>query len=176
MSKGRTRAGERDAETVLVVIVLGAVAAGVLGGLTQGAVLARLARPLASAARLVGPVETALVWLAILLGALAVAQMALRAIFTWRTLRSRRACAVLPPEGFEPKPEAIEAFGQQLLGARRRVLTWLDRPACAVRVELSNTADGRLLYSVAVPRRFSGSLFNAYAAAYPGVQLEEREG
>ncbi len=96
-------------------------------------------------------------------------------IFIPRTLRTRVAYAVLPPPDFDPKPEAIEAFGQQLLGARRRVLAWLDRPASAVRIRLTTTADGRLLYTVELPARFRGSLFNAYATAYPAVDVRPLE-
>ena len=88
-----------------------------------------------------------------------------------RTLRTRVAYAILPPPDFDPRPEAIEAFGQQLLGARRRVLAWLDRPASAVRIRLTVTADGRLLYLVELPARFRGSLFNAYTTAYPAVDV-----
>ncbi len=92
-----------------------------------------------------------------------------------RTLRTRVAYAILPPPDFDPRPEAIEAFGQQLLGARRRVLAWLDRPASALRIRLTTTADGRLLYTVELPARFRGSLFNAYATAYPQVDVRPLE-
>ncbi len=92
-----------------------------------------------------------------------------------RTLRTRVAYAILPPPDFDPRPEAIEAFGQQLLGARRRVLAWLDWPASALRIRLTTTADGRLLYTVELPARFRGSLFNAYATAYPQVDVRPLE-
>jgi hypothetical protein len=96
-------------------------------------------------------------------------------VFIPRTLRTRVAYAVLPPPDFDPRPEAIEAFGQQLLGARRRVLAWLDRPACAIRIRLTTTQDGRLLYLVELPARFRGSLLNAYATAYPAVEVRPLE-
>lgn len=92
-----------------------------------------------------------------------------------RTLRSRVTYAVLPPPDFDPRPESIEAFGQQVLGARRCVLAWLDRPACAVRIRLTTTADGQLLYAVELPARFRGSLLNAYATAYPAVDVRPVE-
>jgi hypothetical protein len=92
-----------------------------------------------------------------------------------RALRTRIAFAVLPGPDFDPRPEAIEAFGQQLLGVRRRVLAWLDRPACAIRVRLTTTAEGRLLYAVEAPERFRGSLLNAYATAYPDVEVRPAE-
>ena len=63
-----------------------------------------------------------------------------------------------------------------MLGVRRRVLAWLDRPACAIRVRLTTTADGRLLYAVEAPERFRGSLLNAYATAYPDVEVRPAEG
>ena len=92
-----------------------------------------------------------------------------------RTLRTRVAYAILPPPDFDPRPEAIEAFGQQLLGARRRVLAWLDRPASGVRIQLTTTPDGGLLYVVQLPARFRGSLLNAYATAYPAVDVRPIE-
>jgi hypothetical protein len=92
-----------------------------------------------------------------------------------RALRSRVAYAILPPPDFDPAPETIEAFGQQLLGARRRVLAWLDGPASAIRIRLTTTADGRLLYSVEIPERFRGTLFNAFATAYPAVDVRPLE-
>jgi len=91
------------------------------------------------------------------------------------TLRTRVAYAILPPPDFDPRPEAIEAFGQQLLGVRRRVLAWLDRPASGLRIRLTTTPDGRLLYLVELPARFRGSLFNAYATSYPAVDVRPLE-
>jgi hypothetical protein len=96
-------------------------------------------------------------------------------VFIPRALRTRVAYAILPPPDFDPRPEAIEAFGQQLLGARRRVLAWLDRPASGIRIRLTTTPDGRLLYLVELPARFRGSLFNAYATAYPAVDVRPVE-
>lgn len=158
------------------------LASAIVGGLVLAALLltvaTRGARPPSAAA--------VLPWLAGLLGRwlpLAIALGVLLAlgwtaleVLRWtvlipRTLRTRVALAILPPPDFDPKPEAIEAFGQQLLGARRRVLTWLDRPASALRIQLTTTADGRLLYVVELPARFRGSLLNAYATAYPAVDV-----
>jgi hypothetical protein len=154
----------------------------IVGGLVLAAVLltvvARGARPPSAAA--------VLPWLAghlgrwtsliVLLGALLVIGWVAVEVLRWtvlipRTLRTRVAHAVLPPPDFDPRPEAVEAFGQQLLGVRRRVLGWLDRPASALRIQLTTTADGRLLYVVELPARFRGSLLNAYATAYPAVDV-----
>ena len=102
---------------------------------------------------------------------LALLILALRGLAIRRTLRSRVAYVVLPPPAFDPKPEATEVFGQQLLAARRRLLAWLDRPACAIRIRITTTSSGRIVYVVELPASFRGSLFNAYRAAFPGVQL-----
>lgn len=149
------------AASVLAIVVVLAIAHGgrppapadVLGWLAS-----RLTRPLA------------------VLGALLALAYVFVELLRWtllipRALRRRLAFAVLPGPDFDPRPEAIEAFGQQLLGVRRRVLAWLDRPACAIRVRLTTTADGRLLYAVEAPERFRGSLLNAYATAYPDVEV-----
>ena len=172
---GHSGPGERELEVPLALGVLA------LAGLGAGAALLRHLGLLTGwqptwAAR---SIATGLVlaatrtMLALLLASALLALLAftLRAVCSWRTLRSRLAYAVLPPASFDPPPEAIEAFGQQLLGARRRVLAWLDRPACAVRIRLTTTADARVLYVVEVPARFRGALFNAFATAYPGVEL-----
>jgi hypothetical protein len=173
MASGRSRDSAQDPEVLIAVLVL--AAAVVVGG---GALLARLnsrlhhatgpAAALSAAANTAGRVLVALLLASVALALLAIT---LRAFCTWRTLRSRVAYAVLPPPAFDPRPEAIEAFGQQLLGARRRVLAWLDRPACALRIQLTSTASGRLVYVLELPRRFRGTLFNAFATSYPGVEL-----
>src|SRR6266700_5897148 len=174
MARGRAGGVQLEDEALLAIGVLALVGLGLATlllrrwGLPAGSHL-ELGRLLAS--RLV---LAALRWLAfasVAAGGLLAALLALRLVCSLRTLRSRVAYAVLPPPSFDVRPEAIEVFGQQLLGARRRVLAWLDRPACAVRIRLTTTPAGRVLYVVELPRRFRGSLFNAYATAYPGVQL-----
>jgi hypothetical protein len=154
-----------EAELVLTVVVLAALATTI-----GGALLPRLHL------HAPGTLELHAAGGALMLAVLASAALAslaggLRALLTWRTLRSRVAYAVLPPPDFAPRPEAIEAFAQQLLGARRRVLAWFDRPACALRVMLTSTPSGRLVYVLELPARFRGTLFNACASAYPSVQL-----
>src|SRR6266542_4204473 len=149
MAGGRGQTGERDQlELLLAIAVLGLAAVALGGfalrrlpsvGLAAGGPLSPLAAAGHAAAR--GMLTVLLVSVA-----LALLASALRALRTWHTLRSRVAYAVLPPPEFEPRPEAIEAFVQQLLGARRRVLAWLDRPACGLRIRLTTTAAGRVLY------------------------------
>jgi hypothetical protein len=169
MTGGRGRSGELDPETLLVIGVL-----ALLGVAIGGAVLARLRLRVglpAPAAQLLHAGVRALLLALLASAVLAVLAGGLRAFRTWRTLRSRVAYALLPPPDFAPRPEAIEAFAQQLLGARRRVLAWFDRPACALRVMLTSTPSGRVVYVLELPARLRGSLFNACASAYPGVQL-----
>ena len=163
---GRGRGSELDPEAMLAIGVLAAVALAV-----AGVVLARLHLKAAAPALALHAAGLTLVLALLASAVLALLASGLRAFCTWRTLRSRVAFAVLPPPDFAPRPEAIEAFAQQLLGARRRVLAWFDRPACALRVMLTSTPSGRVVYVFELPARFRGTLFNAYTSAYPGVQL-----
>jgi hypothetical protein len=172
MAKGQRGSDTPDLEVVAAVGVLGLAAVGLVGAL-----LGRLARPAKrlDLAHLVGTMVGVARWVGVAIMILGLALLALRVVCTLRTLRTRVAYAVLPPANFEPRPEAIEVFGQQLLGARRRVLAWLDRPACSVRIRLTTTAAGRVLYVVELPARFRGSLFNAFASAYRTVDVRPLE-
>lgn len=159
------RGTELDPEALIVVAVIAVLAVAVGGG-----VLVRSRLPAFGVLALHAVVRT-LVLTVLASAVLALLAGCLRALCTWRTLRSRVAYAVLPLPDFAPRPEAIEAFAQQLLGARRRVLAWFDRPACAVRVMLTSTPSERVIYVLELPARFRGALFNACASAYPGVRL-----
>jgi hypothetical protein len=172
MAKGQRQADAPDLEVVATVGVLALIAVGLVGGL-----IARLSRPAVrlDLAHVLATVLGALRWGLVAIAILGAGLLALRVVCTLRTLRTRVAYAVLPPANFEPRPEAIEVFGQQLLGARRRVLAWLDRPACAVRIRLTTTAAGHVLYVVELPARFRGSLFNAFASAYRTVEVRPLE-
>jgi hypothetical protein len=172
MAKGQHGARTPDLEVVATVGVLGLAAVGLVGAL-----LGRLARPAVrlDLAHLAGTVLGVARWVAVAIVVLGLGMLALRIVCTLRTLYTRVAYAVLPPANFEPRPEAIEVFGQQLLGARRRVLAWLDRPACSIRIRLTTTAAGRVLYVVELPARFRGSLFNAFASAYRTVDVRPWE-
>ena len=167
---GATRSrGDQDLELLAAAGVLALALAG-LGGVL-------LARAHRLAGHATGWTGLAHGWgrplLALLLASAALLVLACvaRSLCTWWTLGSRVAYVALPPDAFDPRPEAIEAFGQQLLGARRRVLGWLDRPACALRIQLTTTGDGRLVYVLELPARFRGTLLNACTSAYPGVEL-----
>ncbi len=96
---------------------------------------------------------------------------AVRAYATWRTLQTRVARVVIPPDDLEPSAEAIAAFGYQLLGVRRRILRWLDRPASAVTFKIVNGRRGRVLYMVEAPGRTWPQLEHALRSAYRGLEL-----
>ena len=168
MADRRRRVDGHESEAAIAVGVLGIAGLSISGVLFgRGIALAskhHLGAKLAVISHVGVAILAAVAVLALLL-------LALRGLAIRRTLRSRVAYAVLPPPAFDPKPEAMEIFAQQLLAARRRVLGWLDRPACAIRIRITTTSSGRVVYVVELPARFRGSLFNAYSAAFPGVQL-----
>jgi hypothetical protein len=91
---------------------------------------------------------------------------------TRRTLASRRAVAIVPADGFEPRPETVAAFASALAAGSRRTWAWADRPASAVRVRLTNTADGRMAYLVEVPGRDLSRLRSALRA-YRGIEVRD---
>lgn len=89
------------------------------------------------------------------LGALAIAAALAthRLLATRRTLRSRRAIAVVPADEFDAEPDAVLRFAAQLADTERRVTGWIDRRASAVRIQLANDAEHRLIYLLEVPER-----------------------
>lgn len=108
------------------------------------------------------------------LGALAIATAAAthRVWATRRTLASRRAVAVVPADGFEPRPETVAAFAAALAAGSRRIGGWSDRRASTVRVRLTNDARGRLVYLVSLPARDLSRL-RAALGPYRGVELRD---
>ena len=50
---------------------------------------------------------------------------------TRRTLRSRRAVAIVPADEFDAEPDAVLRFAAQLAASERRVAGWVDRRACS---------------------------------------------
>lgn len=108
------------------------------------------------------------------LGALAIATaLASQRFFaTRRSLRSRRQVAVVPADQFDARPEVVLSFAAQLAASERTVAGWLDRRASALRVKLTNDTEGRLLYLLEGPARFSASL-RAALRTYQGVELRE---
>jgi hypothetical protein len=114
-------------------------------------------------------------WGLLLLGTFAVVRYGVLESVRWlwlipRMARERTAYAVLPPADFAPSAEAIAAFTADLLGMRRRVLSWLDWEATAFVVGLTTDEEGRPLIYWEFPRRFEKEL-EAARSFYPGLQL-----
>jgi hypothetical protein len=106
--------------------------------------------------------------------AIATALATQRLIATRRTLRSRRAVAVVPADEFDPRPEAIASFAAQLGRSQRFLGGWLDRRASALRVRLTTDAEGRFAYLLEVPER-SAALLRSALRAYRGIELRNPE-
>lgn len=108
------------------------------------------------------------------LGALAIASaLAMqRLLLTNRTLASRREVAVVPADDFDPKTDAVLRFAAELAATERRLRGWFDRRAQAVRVRLTNDAEGRLMYLLSVPER-SGKALRGALGAYEGFEVRE---
>jgi hypothetical protein len=102
------------------------------------------------------------------------AAFALRVVLVRRTLRSRVRVELLPSEGFDPPAEAVVRFASQLSRTRRMVLGWLDRPASAVRLQLTTGADGLVHYTAEVPRRALPAL-QAALGAYDQLEVRAAE-
>lgn len=105
------------------------------------------------------------------LGALAIAAaLATHRFFaTRRTLRSRRAVAIVPADEFDAEPDAVLRFAAQLAASERRVAGWLDRRASAIRVRLAADAERRLVYVLEVPER-AGEALRTALRSFEGVQ------
>jgi hypothetical protein len=108
------------------------------------------------------------------LGALAIASaLAMqRLLSTNRTLASRQEVAVVPADDFDPKTDAVLRFAAELAATERRLRGWFDRRAQAVRVRLTNDAEGRLVYLLSVPER-SGKALRGALGAYEGFEVRE---
>src|SRR4051794_5226101 len=108
------------------------------------------------------------------LGAVAIA-LALapqRFLATRRALAARATVAVIPADEFDPKPETVLRFAAELARADRSLRGWLDRRAQALRVQLTNDREGRLVYLLEVPDRSRGLLRTALRG-YEGAELRE---
>lgn len=103
-----------------------------------------------------GGVPGRVVWLAPVLvtaGVLVVAMLAARVIATRRTLGSRVRLVVLAPDSFDPSLDAVLRCAAHLGRVQQLVGGWLDRRGRAVRVLLDFDGEGRVRYSLSVPRR-----------------------
>ncbi|MBS1675793.1 MAG: hypothetical protein JST08_00260 [Actinobacteria bacterium] len=104
--------------------------------------------------------------------AIASAPATQRILATRHTLASRRTVAIVPADGFAPRPETVAAFAAALAAGSRRRGAWADRPASAMRVRLANDARGRLAYLLEVPERDVSRLRSALHA-YRGIELRD---
>lgn len=80
--------------------------------------------------------------------------------------------AVVPADEFDPSPEAVLRFAAQLSRTRRRVRGWLDKPAGAIRVTLTNDREGRLAYLIETPAHAEATL-RAALRTFDGVELRD---
>jgi len=104
--------------------------------------------------------------------AIAVALAPQRFLATRRALAARATVAVIPADEFDPKPETVLRFAAELARADRSLRGWLDRRAQALRVQLTNDREGRLVYLLKVPDRSRGLLRTALRG-YEGAELRE---
>ncbi|HMI82237.1 MAG TPA: hypothetical protein VK480_10655, partial [Solirubrobacterales bacterium] len=108
------------------------------------------------------------------LGAVAIASAlaAQRFLATRRALATRTAATIVPADEFDAKPEAVLRFAAEMARADRSLRGWFDRPACALRIRLTNDGGGRLVYLLEVPAR-SRPLLRTALRGYEGVELRE---
>ena len=105
------------------------------------------------------------------LGAIAIASaLATHRFFaTRRTLRSRRAVAIVPADEFDAEPDAVLRFAAQLAASERRVAGWVDRRASAIRIRLGGDSEQRLVYVLEAPER-AGEALRTALASFEGVE------
>jgi hypothetical protein len=105
------------------------------------------------------------------LGAIAIAAaLATHRFFaTRRTLRSRRAVAIVPADEFDAEPDAVLRFAAQLAASERRVAGWVDRRASAIRIRLARDSERRLVYVLEVPER-AGEALRTALRSFEGVE------
>ncbi len=105
------------------------------------------------------------------LGAIAIAAaLAMhRFLATRRTLRSRRAVAIVPADEFDAEPDAVLRFAAQLAASERRVAGWVDRRASAIRIQLARDSERRLVYILEVPER-AGEALRTALRSFEGVE------
>jgi hypothetical protein len=130
--------GQQDPRP-LIAVVVGLAVASLLGG---GARAAALTGPVIALA------APALLGVLLLVVVLAAA----RVVATRRSLASRQRLIVLAPDTFDPSLDAVIRSAAHLSRARRLVGNWLDPGARAVRVLLDTDEEGRMRYSLSVPR------------------------
>jgi hypothetical protein len=149
-------AGSQDARP-LIGVVLGLLVAGLA---SKGSSIAETL-----AGKLISFVAPVLIGVLVLGITLAV----LRVVITRRSLASRQRLVVLAPDTFDPTLDTVIRSAAHLSGARRLVGGWLDPAARAVRVLLDTDEDGRMRYSLSVPRSALPAVRSALAV-YDRVQ------
>ncbi|HTU79421.1 MAG TPA: hypothetical protein VMF09_11730 [Solirubrobacteraceae bacterium] len=158
--------GTSSQERLAVLAAAGGLAVLLLAPTVLPAAAGLLADPIDVVAGLL-PVAVA----AVVAGAGA---LIVRVVLVRRALGSRVRVELLPSEGFDPTVEAVVRFASQLTRTRRMVLGWLDRPASAVRLQLSTGADGLVHYTAEVPRRALPAL-QAALGAYDQLEVRAAE-
>jgi hypothetical protein len=123
----------------LVAMVAGLVVVSLLGALGSVSGLVR---------RVEGLLPVVLIGSAVLAALVA----GTRVLATRRSLASRTRLVVLAPDSFDPSLEAVLRCAAHLSRVRRLVGNWLDPRARSVRVLLDTDAEGRMRYSLSVPR------------------------
>jgi hypothetical protein len=115
------------------------------------------------------PIALALAPLALGAIAIAAALATHRSFATRRTLRSRRAVAIVPADEFDAEPDTVLRFAAQLASSERRVAGWIDRRACAIRIRLASDSESRLVYLVEAPER-AGEALRTALRSFEGVE------
>ncbi|WP_183339594.1 hypothetical protein [Conexibacter arvalis] len=101
-----------------------------------------------------------------------VAVLLVRCVLERRALADRVRLELVPADSFAPEIRPVLAFASTLTAARRATGGLLAKRAHAVRVRLDNDPDGRLRYSVELPRHARRAL-EVGVGSYGGVELRE---
>lgn len=140
----------------LVAVVAALIVVSLLGALRSASGLVHRAEVLLPVVLL----GLSVVWLIVLVA---------RLIATRRSLASRVRLVVLAPDSFDPSLETVLRCAAHLSRVRRLVGNWLDPRARAVRVMLDTDEEGRMRYSLSIPRSALPAVRSALAV-YDRVQ------
>lgn len=101
-----------------------------------------------------------------------VAVLLVRRVLERRALADRVRLELVPADSFAPEIRSVLAFASTLAAARRATGGLLAKRAHSVRIRLDNDPDGRLRYSVELPRHARRAL-EVGVGSYGGVELRE---
>lgn len=101
-----------------------------------------------------------------------VAVLLVRRVLERRALTDRVRLELVPADSFAPEIRSVLAFASTLAAARRATGGLLAKRAHSVRIRLDNDPDGRLRYSVELPRHARRAL-EVGVGSYGGVELRE---